>query len=961
MLSVSKIKNSKGASHYFAKDDYYAKDDPSHQKLSGWYGKGAENLLLEGEVEPKIFQKILAGNLPNGKQIGLIKNGDLVHDSGRDLTFSAPKSVSIMALVYNDKKLIEAHNIAVKATLDEIEKSYIKTRIKKLGITKAITTNNLIAATFEHHTSRNLDPQLHTHCIIANATMDDNNKWKSVFFDDIYNNKKLIGAIYRSELAYQLKQLGYEILAKRNDAVFELKNVNPELIEIFSTRSKEIKQKAGENASQKQLEQATLITRSKKQKSENLKAIWQEKLDNFYHQQKLSLRDAETRHESRPALRGSPSRMSMGHTGIISPQPSQIISELQKSNHDIAKEAVNYAILHLQTRSAVFSKQELIITALNDKLSQVRISDINQQINHLIKNKELLPSKNQQLPDSFTTKALLNQELNIIKIMQDGKNHQEPIIDDIKKYSEFLSELNLGQRQSVELILTSKDRVIGIQGYAGVGKTFMLKCANKIIKKQDYNFIGLSPTGVATKNLEQESGIKSITLQKFLNQYDGVAKGRGTPKGKEVMAREFKDKIVVVDEASMISSHQMHHLLTISKELNFRLVLVGDKNQLPSVEAGIPFNLLQQNGMQTAQMTEIIRQNNNNLKSAIYDTINQDIAKAFEKIEINIKETREEIINKVVDEFMLLSKTQRKSTLIIAPANEDRIKINQMISDSLNQDRVNQKPHTIYENTNLTELQKTRSQNFEKGNILLFSKNRDYLNIKKNDYCRIINIETTTNQLVVKNLTNNKMTAFNPDKIKGKSDKIYFEVFAPKSRNFKEGDKVAFTRGIDELKILNSSQGIIDHIDDSKISITLDEGRKINLNCNSNISKHLDHSYAITTHKSQGLTCNNIIAIVDSTRKNLTNQKNFYVEISRAKEMAIIITDNKANAINQLKKDTGFDISAKEHQNIKTHQQKNQKINEQHQNQIDNYHQNQSQIHHQIQPKSHGKEMDFSL
>ncbi len=936
MLSVSKIKNSKGASHYFAKDDYYAKDDPSHQKLSGWYGKGAENLLLEGEVEPKIFQKILAGNLPNGKQIGLIKDGDLVHDSGRDLTFSAPKSVSIMALVYNDKKLIEAHNIAVKATLDEIEKSYIKTRIKQLGITNTIATNNLIAATFEHHTSRNLDPQLHTHCIIANATMDDNNKWKSVFFDDIYNNKKLIGAIYRSELAYQLKQLGYEILAKRNDAVFELKNVNPELIEIFSTRSKEIKQKAGENASQKQLEQATLITRSKKQKSANLKAIWQEKLDNFYHQQKLS-------HQ------------------IILPQPSQIISEPQKPNHDIAKEAVNYAILHLQTRSTVFSKQELIITALNDKLSQVRLSDINWQINHLIKNKELLPSKNQQLPDSFTTKALLNQELNIIKIMQDGKNHQQPVIDDIKKYSEFLSELNLGQKQSVELILTSKDRVIGIQGYAGVGKTFMLKCANQIIKKQDCNFIGLSPTGVATKNLEQESGIKSITLQKFLSQYDGVAKGRGTPKGKEIMAREFKDKIVVVDEASMVSSHQMHHLLTISKELNFRLVLVGDKNQLPSVEAGIPFNLLQQNGMQTAQMTEIIRQNNNNLKSAIYDTINQDIAEAFEKIEINIKETREEIISKVVAEFMSLSKTQRKSTLIIAPANEDRIKINQMISELLNQGRANQKPHTIYENTNLTELQKTRSQNFEKGNILLFSKNRDYLNIKKNDYCQIINIETKTNQLVVKNLTNNKMTAFNPDKIKGKSDKIYFEVFTPKSRNFKEGDKVAFTRSIDELKILNSSQGIIDHIDDSKISVTLDEGRKINLNCNSNISKHLDHSYAITTHKSQGLTCNNIIAIVDSTRKNLTNQKNFYVEISRAKERAIIITDNKANAINQLKKDTGFDVSAKEHQNIKTHQQKNQKINEQHQNQIDNYHQNQSQIHHQIQPKSHGKEMDFSL
>ncbi|MES2676887.1 MAG: MobF family relaxase [Pseudomonadota bacterium] len=927
MLSVSKIKNSKGASHYFAKDDYYAKDDPNHQQLSGWYGKGAKILGLSGEVNPKIFEKILAGNLPNGKQIGLIKDGEFIHDSGRDLTFSAPKSVSIMALIYNDKRLIEAHKIAVKSTLDEIEKNYLKTRIKQDGITNTITTNNLIAATFEHHTSRNLDPQLHTHCVIANATRDNNGKWKSAFFDDIYDNKKLLGAIYRSELAYQIKQLGYEIIIKGNDAVFELKNVNHELLEIFSTRSKEIKQKAGENASQKQLEKAALITRSKKQEPNNLKAIWQEKLDNFYHQQKLS-------HQ------------------IIPPQPNPIFSDQQKSNNEIAKEAVNYAILHLSERKTIFSKQELIITALNDKLSQVRLEDINHQINHLIQKKELLPSKHHQLPDSFTTQSLLNQELNIIKIMQDGKNQHQPIINDIDKYSDLLTNLNLGQKQSVELILTSKDRVIGIQGYAGVGKTFMLKCANQIVKKQDYNFIGLSPTGVATKNLEQESGIKSITLQKFLNQYDGVAKGRGTTHGREIMAREFRDKIVIVDEASMISNHQMQNLLTISKQLNFRLVLVGDKNQLPAVEAGIPFALLQQNGMPTAQMTEIIRQNNNNLKSAVYDAINYDIAKAFDKIEINIKETREEIISKVIKEFMLLSEAQRKSTLIIAPANEDRIKINQMISDSLNQARINQQPHTIYENTNLTEQQKTRTAHFEKGNILLFNKNRDYLNIKKNDYCQIINIEAKTNQLIVKNLTTEKLTAFNPKQIKGKADKIYFEVFAKKSRNFKEGDKIAFTRSIEDLKILNSSQGTINHLDNNQISITLEDGRKINLNHNSNASKHLDHSYAITTHKAQGLTCNNVIAIVDSTRKNLTNQKNFYVEISRAKERAIIITDDKTKSINQIKKETGFDLSAKEHQNLKD--QNHQIINQHH------HKPNQPQIHHQPQPTHQSKGMDFS-
>ncbi len=124
------------------------------------------------------------------------------------------------------------------------------------------------------------------------------------------------------------------------------------------------------------------------------------------------------------------------------------------------------------------------------------------------------------------------------------------------------------------------------------------------------------------------------------------------------------------------------------------------------------------------------------------------------------------------------------------------------------------------------------------------------INIKKNDYCQIINIEAKTNQLIVKNLTTEKLTAFNPKQIKGKDDKIYFEVFAKKSRNFKEGDKIAFSQSIEDLKILNSSQGAINHLDNNQISITLEDGRKINLNHNSNASKHLDHSYAITHSQS---------------------------------------------------------------------------------------------------------------
>lgn len=898
MLSVSKVKNSKGASHYFEKDDYYAKDDPNHQKLSSWYGKGAELLGLNGQINIKQFQKILEGKLPNKQQIGLFKDGKIVHDAGRDLTFSAPKSVSIMALVCGDKRLIDAHNIAVKATLDEIERNYIKTRIKQSGITEAINTDVLIAATFQHHTSRNLDPQLHTHCVIANATKDiSSDKWRSVFFDDIYDNKKFLGAIYRAELAYQINQLGYEIDIKSNDTIFELKNISQELLDKFSTRSQQIREKAGENATQKQLEQATLITRTKKNskehESENLKKIWQEKLIDL------------------PTKQKSPHQINIP----LSPQQN---NHNNNSTSNIANEALNYAIKDLSERKTVFTKQELIITALNDKLSQIKLSDITTKIDELISKKELLISKNQKLKNTLTTTNLLKKELEIISLMKAGSNQHQPIIkSNINKYSDLLTNLNDGQKQSAKLILTTKDRVVGIQGYAGVGKTFMLKTVNDIATKQHYNFIGLSPTGVATRNLEKEARIASMTLQKFLTKYDGVVGGRGTNKGREIMRQDFKNKAVIVDEASMISTTQMQHLLTISKELNFKVILVGDKQQLDAVEAGTPFYEMQQKGLKTAQMAEIIRQNNPHLKSAVYDVINNDITKSFEKISCDIKETKD-VVNTAVAEFMKLPEEQRKSTLILAPANEDRQQINHKISHLLHNSRRgnNIAAQTIYDNTNLTENQKTKSYYFKTGNVLLFGKDRDYLDIKKNDYCQITNINQKTNEITIKNERTDKIAIFNPLEIKGKSEKIYFEVFKTQDRIFKEGDKVAFTRSLPELKIINSDNATITTINNNEISLELNNGKKITINKNSNEIKHLDYSYAVTTHKAQGLTCDTVIAIAESWRKNLTTQKNFYVEISRAREKAIIITDDKTKTIDQLQKNTGVNVSAKEHQNI---------------------------------------------
>jgi phage/plasmid primase-like uncharacterized protein len=542
-------------------------------------------------------------------------------------------------------------------------------------------------------------------------------------------------------------------------------------------------------------------------------------------------------------------------------------------------------------------------------------------IDKLVVENKLLPVKKEGLEkNTYTTADLLSKETAIIQMMIDGKNKYGSITSNLSKYSRELSGLNDGQKRSAELILTSKDMVTGIQGFAGVGKTFMLSTVNQIAKTEGYQFIGLSPTGVATRNLTKAANIELMTLQRFLMKYDGVAMGRGTQQGRVKMREEFKDKIVVVDESSMISTVQMKNLLTISSELNFRLVLVGDRRQLDSVEAGVPFYEMQRNGMPFADMREIIRQKNPQLKSAVYSTIKRDIDQAFKEIEYDVFETKD-VAGLAVKKFIELPLIQRKNSIILTPANETREKVNDEVSRIIYEERIKQSQgkeyiQEIYQNKNLSEAEKTRAYRFRAGDIILFSKDRDFIGVKKNSYCEITKVDTKQNLITVK-LGLFRTQTFDPLKLKGKAAKNYFEVFSKAERIFREGDKIAFNRSIPELKIINSDGAVLTKINRLNIYLKLDStGKEIKIKKNSLEARYLDYSYAVTAHKAQGLTCQNVIAVCESNRNNLTSQKNFYVEISRAQERAIVITDSKQEVIEKLKANTGVEISARDHQNI---------------------------------------------
>ena len=245
--------------------------------------------------------------------------------------------------------------------------------------------------------------------------------------------------------------------------------------------------------------------------------------------------------------------------------------------------------------------------------------------------------------------------------------------------------LTAGQKQAVKLILSEKDRTVGVQGYAGTGKTRMLDRARTLAERKGWRVAGLAPSASAAQTLAHESGIGSETLQRFLARNAGVAEGRLTKKGAREMRAAFAKTVLVVDEGSLASTVQARNLLRIASELRIpKLVLVGDAKQLDAVDAGKPFAQLQQAGMKTAVMDEIMRQRDPDLKAAVEASLAGEIGKAFEKLGGNVAEVRpDNIAGAVAARWLRLSPEERERTGVMAPSHELREGINAHIRERL--------------------------------------------------------------------------------------------------------------------------------------------------------------------------------------------------------------------------------------------------------------------------------------
>ena len=929
MLSIGALASAAQGASYYERDGYYAKDDPEHRAASAWAGKGAEELGLKGPVDPDTFRAILEGKVPDGSDTRLGrrgKDGEILHRPGRDLTFSAPKSVSIAALVGGDDRIVEAHDRAVKATLAWVEKNAAETRMKapETGRMGRVGGQKIVAATFRHDTSRNLDPQLHSHSVIANMVQGEDGKWRSMANEGLYARQKLIGMLYRNELAGGLARLGYGIEKTHADGRFEIAGVSRDTIEAFSTRRAEIEaamaeRNLGNSADNPRLaERAALMTRAAKRDIDRgeLRDAWRKQAAGLGLDAPALVGEAVAMGVG-PAMHGpesAPERTVSSETPVAA-TPDAVGPDGAANDRNAASEAVAWAMAHLSEREAVFARADLLAAALAYAPGTIAVAEAEREVAGLEKAGALHAVDMHGAEDSLATDRTVGEERETVASMRAGQSRGAVPMRGWQVQG-YLSKgpLTAGQKDAVKLILAAEDRVIGVQGYAGSGKTTMLDRARVLAGKKGYRMIGLAPSASAVQTLAAEAGIESETLQMFLARNAGVAEGRLTTKGAKEMRGAFAKTILVVDEGSLASTVQARDLLRIANELRIpRVVLVGDAKQLDAVDAGKPFAQLQAAGMKTAVMDEIMRQRDPALKEAVVASLKGDIGRAFEKLGSNVAEVKpDNIAGAVAARWLRLGPEARENTGVMAPSHELRQEINGHIRERLAREGRIHGPTMRSErlvSKGYTNAEKALAGNYAVGDVVAFHRPYKRIGVDKGDERRVAGVNHKAREVVLEGKDGGTV-AWKPEEIGGRRSGS--EVYRAEDIELRAGDRIRWTRNDAGLGLVNSRTAEVLSVANARVAFQLEDGKKLELGRNDPQLRHLDHAWASTVHAFQGRTVDNVIAAMEARHPHLTTQKSFYVEISRARDRAELVTDDAAELRAQLQAVAGERIAALE-------------------------------------------------
>ena len=900
--SLSDLGSSSMTVAYFWREGYYLKNDRRHRQASFWHGEGAAALGLPQHVSPRTFERVLAGYVPGTEiRLGRARDGEHQHRPGLDLTLSAPKSVSLEALLYGNRRVLGAHDAAVRSTLDWVEAELLQTRgyDPATGRRPRVAADGLVAAGFRHLTSRNQDPQLHTHCILANMTRNRAGEWRSVEPTEIRRNVKLIGAYYRQELARRLIELGWRIEPTMIGGVpgFEIAGYPRALLDEFSSRRREILawlDAHGLPYSAALTQQAALITRKRKvdKDIDTLKVEWKARAEGIAHDRSLARQGrAQDRRQSRETCKGRPYVRTADE---LRPEPPGLS----------VREVVWRAVEHLAERASVIRESDIRAIALSHAPGRHELGEIDVAVTGLLADGHLVEARVRS-GRSFVTGDALRSEREIVARMRDGIGAALALAEDAR-VSERLDGTTLteGQREAVRTMLLSRDRIVAVQGAAGTGKTTMLREALGLMGER--KAILLAPSAAAARVLADETGARARTLQWFLTRYGDIGNAQKMASAR----REHEGSMLVLDESSMTSTAQMHLLMRISERLRAaRLVLVGDRGQLRAVGAGEPFRALQDAGIAMAEMDENLRQRDPGHRRAVEALQQGRAAEAVRGLGEVREVPHEELGAEAARLWLALDEKGREGTAIIAPTHFIRAEIHRVVREGLAREGVlhgREIEIARYVNRHLTAAQRADVRNHEPGDIVIFHSRVPPLRVDEGDACRIVRAE---NGLVFLAHPSGRTVHIRP----GDSWVRYrFGIYETARIRIRAGDRVRWTRNDKRHGLLNGDEAVVRGIDSRRVRFDLDGGERLSLSRDDPQLRHIDHAWSTTIQAAQGMTRDGAIGVLDTGHGRLTGQAGLYVEASRARDRFVLVTDDRESLEEALEDNDGVRLTARE-------------------------------------------------
>jgi conjugative relaxase-like TrwC/TraI family protein len=872
MITLSKPLSASQAKAYHKeefsndRDNYYSQGGTIRGE---WQGKLAVQWGLEGPVKEEHFERLANGRHPftneqmvqhrvpmqyvneHGKTIKAVE-----HRAGWDATFSAPKSVSLTALVGGDERIRDAHRESVRIALDEME-HHVEARMG--GNHTPEVTDKWVVAKFEHDSARPVNgyaaPQLHTHCVIFNVTETNDGRTRALQPRELYKTQQYATAVYQSELASRLKTYGYEIERGKNGAP-EIKGYTREYLEANSPRRQQINEHlsfAGfQGAAAAQI--AAHRTRSSK-----------------LH---LSPEEMRQRHQDVAAAFGDQPDRVVHASYERGPQPQE--------QEEVAKQAqfaVTYARDKNFEREAVADQRDLMRDALQRSLGSATLDTIHEEFQKRERSGEFVQVAPQH--DSrfqhWTTQEMLDLESANLQFMKAGQQRYQGLASEetIRSMREqgLDSHLSAKQHDAVIEILRSPDQVTGLQGSAGSGKTTSLSLIREAAKQDGYEIQGLAPTTRAARQLEN-AGIPSTTLQHQLTQ--GSQSHESTP------------RLYVLDESSLASTKQIHEFFERLGSQD-RVLVVGDVRQHQGVEAGRPFQQMQEAGMRTAHLDEIVRQQDPVLKQAVEHLSRGEVRQALVEMSHDRKvheiADRSERIDAIAKDYA----ADPHNILVISPDNHSRDMINRAIHQELQLqgtvDRPGQHMEVLSPRQDLTGAERQWASKYEIGDVLRYSRGSENLEIRAGEYATVKGVDGDRNELTV-SLSDGRSVTYDPRRLQG------VNVFNRKEVEFAAGDRIQFTSPFREHDIPNRELGIIEEIEpDQTLTVRLDSGKRVEFNLSEH--PHVDYGYAVTSYSGQGQTADRVLIHVDTEQSaNLVNERFAYVALSRGRYEAQIYTDD---------------------------------------------------------------------